>query len=53
MSKPIYHARSSARLFGGTPEDYLPIHDFMDISKGAVPVVPSCLSSSVTAGKWC
>ncbi len=37
MSKPIYHARSSARTFGGKPEDYLAIHDFMDSSKGAVP----------------
>lgn len=37
MSKPIYHAESSAKKFGGKAEDYLPIHDFMDSSKGAVP----------------
>ena len=36
MAKPIFHAQSSARRFGGTPEDYLPLHDFMDSSKGAV-----------------
>lgn len=36
MSKPIYHAESSARKFKGKPEDYLAIHDFMDSSKGAV-----------------
>lgn len=34
--KPIYHAESSARRFGGVAEDYLPIHDFMDSSKGAI-----------------
>lgn len=37
MSKPIYHAQSSMRRFGGVAEDYLPIHDFMDSSKGAIP----------------
>lgn len=28
-----YHAKSSARKWGGAPEDYLPIHDFIDSSK--------------------
>lgn len=28
-----YHAKSSARKWGGEPEDYLPIHDFIDSSK--------------------
>lgn len=37
MSKPIIHARSSARRYGGQPEDYLEIHDFMDSSKAAFP----------------
>src|SRR4051812_13752206 len=37
MSKPIVHARSSARRFGGKPEDYFPIHDFIDSSKSALP----------------
>jgi hypothetical protein len=36
MAKPIFHAESSARRFGGKPEDYLPLHDFMDSSKGSV-----------------
>ena len=33
--KPLMHARSSARRFGGTPEDYLPIHEKMDSTKAA------------------
>jgi hypothetical protein len=37
MSKPIFHAISSAKRYGGTPEDYIEIHNFMDSSKGAVP----------------
>jgi hypothetical protein len=37
MSKPIYHAISSAKKYGGTPEEYIDIHDFMDSSKGALP----------------
>lgn len=28
-----YHAQSSARKWGGVPEDYLPIHEFIDSSK--------------------
>lgn len=36
MGKPVVHAKSSARLFGGKWEDYVVIHDFMDSSKGAV-----------------
>lgn len=31
--KPFYHARISAKKFGGKPEDYQAIHDFMDESK--------------------
>ncbi len=37
MSKPYIHAKSSARRFGGKPEDYEPIHSFIDISKGSFP----------------
>lgn len=37
MSKPFIHAKSSARKYGGVPEDYLPIHNLMDSSKGAIP----------------
>ena len=36
MSKPWIHAKNSARKFGGVPEDYLPIHNLMDSSKGAI-----------------
>lgn len=37
MAKPIVHARSSARRFGGQPEDYLAIHDLLDSSKAVFP----------------
>ena len=33
--KPFIHAKSSAKKYGGKWEDYFPIHDFMDCSKGA------------------
>lgn len=33
MSHPINHAQSSARLFGGKPEDYEEIHDWFDATK--------------------
>lgn len=33
--KPLVHARSSARRFGGKPEDYLAIHEKMDSTKAA------------------
>jgi hypothetical protein len=36
MSKPWIHAKNSARKFGGTPEDYMAIHNLMDSSKGAI-----------------
>lgn len=36
MGKPMTHARSSARRYGGSPDDYIEIHEFMDGSKGAV-----------------
>lgn len=34
--KPIHHALVSARLFGGTPEQYLPVHNAFDMSKAAL-----------------
>jgi len=34
--KPWIHAMSSSKKFGGSPEDYLPIHNFMDSSKGCI-----------------
>ena len=36
MSKPWIHALSSAKRFGGKPEDYVELHQVMDSSKGAI-----------------
>lgn len=36
MSKPYIHAVSSAKKFGGVPEDYIEIHNLMDSSKSAI-----------------
>ena len=33
MANPIDHARSSAKKFGGTFDEYLAIHEFMDSTK--------------------
>lgn len=35
MAKPFIHAQQSCRKYGGAPEDYQEIHDFMDSSKAA------------------
>lgn len=37
MAHPAEHAQSSARKFGGTPEDYLAIHRWFDESKAFFP----------------
>lgn len=34
--KPYIHAKSSSKKYGGVPEDYLDIHDFMDSSKAHI-----------------
>lgn len=49
MSKPYIHAKSSARKYGGVPEDYLEIHNFMDSSKGAIP---SNIHRALTHTSW-
>lgn len=36
MAKPWIHAESSARRFGGRPEDYIEIHNLLDSSKGTI-----------------
>lgn len=36
MSKPWIHALSSAKKYGGKPEDYIEIHNLMDSSKGCI-----------------
>lgn len=33
MTHTFYHAKSSAHLFGGKPEDYLEIHNWFDATK--------------------
>lgn len=35
--KPMVHARISAKRYGGDPEDYLPIHDWLDSTKASLP----------------
>jgi len=35
--KPWNHARGSVKKWGGEPEDYLPVHDFIDSTKAAMP----------------
>lgn len=37
MSAPHIHALSSAKRYGGNPEDYMHIHAKMDCSKGYFP----------------
>ena len=34
--KPWIHAQRSVKRYGGVLEDYIHIHEFMDISKGAI-----------------
>ena len=34
--KPIIHAKIHAKKFGGVPEDYLAVNEFMDSSKMAI-----------------
>jgi len=49
MAKPWIHAESSAKRFGGVPEDYIEIHNLMDSSK-------SCMSDvrhrALTHNAW-
>jgi len=35
--KPLYHAKISAKKYGGIPTDYQKIHDFFDSSKATLP----------------
>jgi hypothetical protein len=36
MAKPFIHAMSSAKRFGGRPDEYMPIHELLDASKGSI-----------------
>lgn len=38
MAKPYIHAISSAKRYGGKPEDYEEIHAFLDSSKSAIAI---------------
>lgn len=37
MTSTVFHADSSARVFGGRREDYLAIHDWLDATKEMHP----------------
>jgi len=39
MAHPYHHAISSSRQFGGTPDEYLPIHNWFDQTKAHLPDV--------------
>lgn len=34
MAHPLLHAKSSAKKFGGKPEDYIHLHEWLDETKG-------------------
>ena len=36
MAKPLVHAISSSKKYGGKPEDYIEIHDLLDSSKAVI-----------------
>lgn len=33
MTHPLFHAETSVRIWGGTSDDYLPIHNWLDATK--------------------
>ena len=33
MTHPVFHANSTVQKYGGSPEDYQPIHDWLDETK--------------------
>lgn len=37
MANAFIHSKSSAKIFGGIPEDYMAIHEKMDSSKAYFP----------------
>ncbi len=47
-----YHAVSASRKFGGTPEDYLPIEEFIDSSKQSFGDVRHRALYHHTNGVW-
>ncbi len=49
MSKPWIHAESSAKRYGGKPEDYIEIHNLMDSSKA---VIADSRHRALTHNSW-
>ena len=49
MAKPLIHARSSVKHFGGVIEDYLDIHNLMDSSKA---VIADSRHRALTHNSW-
>lgn len=47
--KPWIHSLSSARRFGGKPEDYIEIHNFLDSSKA---VISDVRHRALTHNSW-
>lgn len=35
--KPFQHAKNSAKKYGGQPDEYQAVHDFIDSTKAALP----------------
>jgi hypothetical protein len=52
MSNSYFHAKSSARRWGGAPEDYLKIHELIDGSKRAFGDVRHRALMHNTWGVW-
>ena len=52
MATSYVHAQASARKFGGEPEDYLQIHEFIDSSKKAFGDVRHRAFFHNTFGPW-
>lgn len=52
MATSYIHAQASARKFGGVPEDYIKIHEFIDSSKKMVGDVRHRSMYHNTAGPW-
>lgn len=49
MAKPWIHSLSSAKKFGGKPEDYIDIHNLMDSSKA---VIADSRHRALTHNSW-
>lgn len=52
MANSYIHAQASARHFGGTPEDYIKIHEWIDQFKGTMGDVRHRALLHHTKGPW-